>query len=222
MSVDTRLRQARPDDDSRWDAGLDLALEGVVRSARRRRTRHAAVAAGAVAATLAVGGLAVGLTNHDESRPAPAGPAPTTPTTSASVARTSPLDGEWRTGKLDRQDVVTALEDAGTDPSVAADFATDLPRGTFRIRMLISRGSLQAHASHGDSRSFTQFVSATGDTLTMTPGLAGYGHWSYVYNLDGDSLTLDLSDSTVPDFGGFTSRVQGVAMFCVAPFTRAS
>jgi hypothetical protein len=220
MSVDSRLRQARPEDDARWEAGLDLALEGVLRNARRRRTRHAAVAAGAVAAVLAVGGLSIGLANDDGPRPAPAVPSPTTTPTPA-VAGSGPMDGVWRTPKLDRQDVAAALERAGISSTVADEFVTTLPTGTFRYRMSISRGILQARVNHEEPPAFIQFLSVKGGSLTMSPTSAGYGQWTYSYNIDGDRLALNLRRTTVPDYDGFSSRVHGVAMFGVAPFIHA-
>jgi hypothetical protein len=54
----------------------------------------------------------------------------------------------------------------------------------------------------------------------LRPRLSGFGRWRFGWTLDADELTLDLRGATVIDYDGFTSRVHGLAMFGVAPFTR--
>src|SRR5262249_3239602 len=158
--------------------------------------QRAAVAAGAVAAVLAVGGLAVA-THGSNSHPEPAPSAPTTtpsPTTAAVAA--GPLGGTWHTPKIDRQRGRSSLEAARVKPTADADTVTGLPAGEFRYRLLISRGMLQARINHGPLV-FSVFVSVDGDSLTMTPGRAAPGeHWTYDWHQDGDRLTLELRGST--------------------------
>jgi hypothetical protein len=220
MSVDTRLRKARPAEDATWQAGLDLALDGVVRGTRRRRVRRAAAVVGAVAAVLAVAGLATTQGSDPDRLPiAPSGTP--SPTAAPRLQGSSPVDGTWRTRKLDRQDVVAALERDGISSTIANEFVTSLPAGEFRYRMSISRGLLQARINHQEPPVFRVVVSLSGSSLTMTPMTGGYGHWTYGWQLAGDRLGLDLHGTTVPDFDGFSSRVQALAAFCVAPFTKA-
>jgi hypothetical protein len=220
MSVDTRLRQARPEDDGQWDAGLDVLHGRVVRLARLKRIRMTSVAAGAAAAVLAVGGLTVTLRSDGHPSRAPFSPTSTESPSGSSAKATTPVDGEWRTKKIDRQDVIATLEAGGISRSVADDFVTSLPEGEFRYRMSYLNGLLSAHVGHGPAI-FTQFVTVSKTSLTMTPLTAGSGHWTYDWRRDGDRLTLDLRRTTVHDYDGFPAKVHALAMFCVTPFIHA-
>jgi hypothetical protein len=218
MSVDTRLRQARPEEHVRWDTGLDLAFQGVTTGARRRRVRRTAIVGGVLAAVVAIGGVVAthGSGGTDPDR-LPVAPTPSVPSTSPQL-RATPVDGEWRTPKVDRQDVLGSLEARGVAPATAEEFVTRLPGGEFRLRMTISRGILQGYVNHQSV--WTQYVTVTDGTFVMAPLTDDYGHWVFGWQVKDDRLTLDLRRTTTIDYDGFPARVHALAFFCVAPFSR--
>jgi hypothetical protein len=219
MSVDTRLRQARPEDHVRWDTGLDLALRQVTSGARRRRVQRASVVVGTLAAVLAVGGVvATHGSGGAEPERLPVAPSPSAPSASTKYGST-PVDGEWHTAKVDRQDVLGALEAGGVPTATAEEFVTRLPQGQFRLRLLIAGGILQGFVNHDPV--WVQHVTVSDGTFAMAPMQGGYGHWVFGWEVEGERLTLDLRRTTAIDFDGFPARVHALAFFGVAPFSRA-
>ena len=222
MSVETRLRQARPEDDGSWLVGLEATYGEVVRQAGRRRAARRAVVGGAVAATLVVGGFAAVRNTGGDPTPAPEPPvtsqAPTTGTDTPGPSAHSPLEGVWRTPLVSRSEVEERLLAEGVAPRVADDYGRGLPRGRFQIQLILHDGQLTAHMGERGPQ-MSLFYRVRDDELLLRPRLSGFGQWRFGWTLDAGELTLDLRGTTVIDYEGFTSRVHGLAMFGVAPFT---
>jgi hypothetical protein len=222
MSVETRLRQARPEDDGSWPVGLQATYGAVVRQAGRRRAARRAVVGGAVAATLVVGGFAAVRSTGGDPTPAPHPPVtsqtPTTGTDTPGPSAYSPLEGVWRTPLVSRTEVEERLLAEGIAPRVADDYARGLPRGRFQIQLILHDGQFTAHMGERGPQ-MALFYRVSDDELLLRPRLSGFGRWRFGWTLDAAELTLDLRGATVIDYDGFTSRVHGLAMFGVAPFT---
>ena len=221
MSLETELRQALRQPEGDLDAGaVNAALAQVRTRGRGALVRRRAMAAVAVAAALAlVAGFAMQQREHGSATDDPARIAeqPTAP-----VARTTPLEGTWRTPVLATQDLRSALREGGLQRHQAAiETAWDGLIGG-RIVLAIHDGHVVAVVRTGGSGLTVddQQLEVTGNLVTLRPFPPSTWATTYRWTVRGDRLTLTLLRSSEGATAGVPGEAWQRAIYTSTPFIR--
>jgi len=217
MSVDDRLREAFGETDSSWQGRVPDALAEVTARHGRETVVRRVAAAGAVAAAVAIGAVAVAHGTADRSAP------PITPTPSPLPAATEfPLDGTWTSGELGRADVRRAAASAGDTSDVDVMLA-GLPAPPFRVVLVVDEAdnSLALHLRAGDvDQVFDEAnVEVTDGRLVLHPRFAE-GEDVHAWTVEGGVLRLGFVSTTEGESDGASAEAWQRLLYDTAAFTQ--
>ena len=220
MSIETRLREAKPGEDPTWEAAASTSYAAVLAAKDQRRVRRLTVTGGVAMAAALVVAVAVGAQrNGSDPSPAPASPNTPLPAPSASNPMgVGHLEGGWHTARLTRGTIARALMMTGVTASQADRFGATLPDGRFRIHLQATGGTVRAWFG-GHPASDVEYVTTEGTTVVLRPLGAGYGFSTYRTHQSGEWMSLELLHSSVDDVDdGFPARVEYLATYTTAAF----
>jgi hypothetical protein len=182
----------------------------------RARCRSAVVV---VAAT----SMLVGCGSDDPERSGgkPESPTSTAPTSTPTAA--AELEGSWRAGPISLEDSEATLRRHGLARYVE-DYRKNAPfSGDTLLTLTIEDGAWDLYGESGGGQpepiDYDAEYEIDGDTVVFHHS---DGSNTYRWSVDGDTLTLEFVESTLPGYKGIPDEVFQRALYMTAAFTRQS